>query len=150
MSEIEPASGLRAPHGVAPSALPAAAPRLDGPGTVELDADAPVYSIRIPKRPEQRPCGLCCRRFLAAGPTAHRDGEPICDPCMLGGEMQLGMVLALVAVARSYGGGWPRDAGEEEHASQELMAFARIYETHASRHAPARPMSPDWPWPPLE
>ena len=69
---------------------------------------------------------------------------------MLDHDPQLGMVLALIAVTRSYGRGWPLDELEENNARLELMAFARIYEAQAARFAPARPVDPDWLEPVVE
>ena len=125
-------------------------PGLELPGAKLVEACAPLSSIRIPDSPGRVSCGSCGRRFIAAGPTGHLDDEPICDLCMLGRDQQLGMVLALVAVTRSYGRGWPVDELEENNARLELMAFARIYEMQAARYAPARPVDPDWLEPVVE
>ena len=119
-------------------------PGLEIPGARMLEVTAPIHSIRIPEQPGRGHCRLCSRRFIVAGPTGHRGDEPICDLCMLGHDKQLGMVLALIAVTRSYGRGWPLDELEENNARLELMAFARIYEAQAARFAPARPVDPDW------
>ncbi|MEO1369292.1 MAG: hypothetical protein AAFX50_19105 [Acidobacteriota bacterium] len=117
------------------------------PGPRRTDVAAPLYSIRVPRVASRVCCPICTSSFVAAGPTGHLDDRPICDLCLLERETQLGLVLALVAVTRSYGGGWPQDELEEEHARIELMAFARIYDAKASRFAPARPVDPDWMWP---
>ena len=125
-------------------------PGLEVPGARMLEVTSPIHSIRVPEQPGHAHCGLCGRRFIAAGPTGHLDDEPICDLCMLGCDKQLGMVLALIAVTRSYGRGWPLDELEETNARLELMAFARIYETQAAQYAPARPVDPDWLEPVVE
>lgn len=128
----------------------AAEPGPEFSGGKLLESAAPLYSIRIPTSPGRATCGLCGRRYVAAGPTGHVEDEPICDLCMLERDQQLGMVLALVAVTRSYGRGWPLDELEENNARLELMAFARIYETQAANYAPARPVDPDWLGPVVE
>jgi hypothetical protein len=97
-----------------------------------------VYSIRMPDPPGAVECARCGQRFLAAGPTGHADDEPICDLCMLECEDALGMVLALIAISRSYAGVRPRTAEQHWDALEELGAFVRIYERAAARSGPAR------------
>lgn len=130
--------------------------------TVDLGASAevpgpflvdPSYRIQVVEASEEVSCAVCGALFIAAGPTGFQDDRPLCDLCMLHREGQLGMVLALVAVTRSYGGASPSSLSEEVADKAELMAFARIYETFASSFAPARPVNPDSLWPlrgPLE
>ncbi|MEM6797495.1 MAG: hypothetical protein AAF725_26240, partial [Acidobacteriota bacterium] len=81
------------------------------------------------------------------GPTGFQDERPLCDLCMLHREGQLGMVLALIAVTRSYGSASPASVSQERADTSELMAFARIYEAFASSFAPFRPVHPDLLWP---
>ncbi|MEM1180486.1 MAG: hypothetical protein AAGM22_19230 [Acidobacteriota bacterium] len=122
-------------------------PSSDGASAAVPSLVAPRYSIRVPETPTKVLCCLCGSAFTAAGPTGHVNDQPVCDLCMLERSLQLGLVLALVAVTRSYGGGWPVDEVEEDHARFELMAFARLYDAKASAFAPARPVDPDWMWP---
>lgn len=100
--------------------------------------EAVVYSIRLPDHPGATACARCGERFRAAGPTGHANDEPICDLCLIECEEQLGMVLALITISRSYGG--ERHETPEEHweALEELGAFVRIYEQVAARCGPPR------------
>ena len=66
----------------------------------------------------------------------HRGEEPLCDPCLLEGSPQLGMVLALVAVSRAYAAA---ARGAPEHyleLLEELGVFARVYECIAAKSGP--------------
>lgn len=107
-----------------------------------LALEAVLYSIRLPDQPGWTDCARCGERFRAAGPTGHANDEPICDLCLLECEEQLGMVLALVAISRSYGG--ERHETPEEHweALEELGAFVRVYEQVAARTGPPRQILP--------
>lgn len=100
--------------------------------------EAAPYSIRIPVPAGETRCARCRCRFLAAGPTGFVEEQPICDLCLLDGSQPLGMLLALAAVVRTFGAVEP--AGEEEgrEASEELAAFARIYERVAAKSGPPR------------
>ncbi|MEM8996083.1 MAG: hypothetical protein AAGF23_14950, partial [Acidobacteriota bacterium] len=129
------------------NAVTAGQRNVEPPGARRIGLAAPLYSIRVPREASRVCCPLCAASFVAAGPTGYVDDRPICDLCLLERETQLGLVLALVAVTRSYGAVWPQDELEEEHARLELMAFARVYDAKASSFAPARPVDPDWMWP---
>ncbi len=110
-----------------------------GERPVCLGADE--LSIRVAKRPAQVTCLACDGIFVAAGPTGYRDDQAVCDACLLTLDAQLGMVLALVSVTRSYG---DLDLEETcEAARRELMAFARIYHRYASKFAPRRDIARD-------
>lgn len=129
-----------------------------GPAVVVVDPELPMraspwshrrlalqtvlYSIRLPDRAGAVECARCGQRFHAAGPTGHANEEPICDLCMLECEEALGMVLALVAISRSYGGAGYATVEERWDALVELGAFVRIYERVAARSGPAREILP--------
>ena len=49
------------------------------------------------------------------------------------------MLLALAAVARAFGALGPRAGSRYLEASEELAAFARIYEIVAAKSGPPRP-----------
>lgn len=96
------------------------------------------YSVRVPAVPSVVDCPRCGRQLFAAGPTGYADEDPICDRCLLTSAQQLGMVLALVSVTRTYALTAVRDPEERRAALAELGAFARLYERFAARHAPLR------------
>jgi hypothetical protein len=100
--------------------------------------EAAPYSIRIPVPAGEACCPRCLRRFLAAGPTGFVDEQPICDLCLLDGSQPLGMLLALAAVVRTFGAVEPEREEERLEASEELAAFARIYERVAAKSGPPR------------
>ena len=81
------------------------------------------YSIRVATNPGKL-CGQC--------------GEPICDMCLLEGCHELGMVLAVIAVARAYASVDPHQVNERREALEELGAFVRIYERFAAKSGPPR------------
>lgn len=98
-----------------------------------------TYSIRLPEYPGRVPCARCGLCFRATGPTGHADEEPICDLCLLDCDQDLGLVLGLVSVMRTYASasfGLPENRWE---ALVEVGAFARVYERiAAARFGPAR------------
>jgi hypothetical protein len=83
-------------------------------------------------------CANCGRRVMCTGPTGHRDGEVVCDWCLVEGSHELGMVLAVVSVVRAYAGVAADSPKHHMEALHELGAFARIYETFAAKSGPAR------------
>ena len=125
-------------------AMAAFAERL-GRRSAAFDAPLPElatspFVIRLPDGAWDAVCPLCGEEFPARGPTGFRGPEPVCDHCMLIEEPQLGMVLALVAVARMHAAEWPASHREELALQAELLAFARIYDRFASRVGPPRPV----------
>jgi hypothetical protein len=96
-------------------------------------------SIRIPPSPMTCPCAVCAELFSASGPTGYLDDKIICDDCLLRLDVQLGMVVALVAVTREYGDIVPLSPHIAIRTCTELMAFARVYQRWAGRYSPRRP-----------
>ena len=94
------------------------------------------YNIRITENPGAV-CAACGLQKTGAGPVGHLDEEPICDLCLLEGSGNLGLLLALAAVARAYAT-TDRAVAEHEEALDELGGFARIYHRVASKSWPAR------------
>ena len=100
-------------------------------------AAEPLYSIRVADSPGTT-CAACGKQETGAGPVGHLDDEPICDLCLLERSTDLGLAMAMIAVARAYasiGVGTPK---EHQGALEELGAFARIYHRIASKSWPAR------------
>lgn len=83
------------------------------------------------------PCAAC-NRPTGHGPVGYRDDVPICDLFLLEASTPLGLTLALVAVARAFALGCPRDSRDASMALAELGAFARIFERVAATWGPAR------------
>ncbi len=105
----------------------------------QVEVFAVPYAIRIPVPAGDVTCPRCGQRFQAAGPTGYAGDQPICDLCLFEGSQPLGMLLALAAVVRAFGA-LDSGAGEKYlQASEELAAFARIYEIVAAKSGPARP-----------
>jgi hypothetical protein len=96
------------------------------------------YSIQVPRPQCQLVCPRCDILFLAAGPTGHEAGKPICDLCLLEGAHELGVLLALASTARVFGAFETEDAVEYEQVLGEYGNFARIYECIAARSGPPR------------
>lgn len=94
------------------------------------------YSIQVARSPGV----LCaeCAEPTGAGPIGCLDDEPICDMCLLEGCHELGMVLAVIAVARAFASINPRQVNERREALEELGAFVRIYERFAAKSGPPR------------
>ncbi len=105
----------------------------------QVEVFAVPYAIRIPSPAGEVACPRCGELFLAAGPTGYAGDQPICDLCLLEGSQPLGMLLALAAVARAFGALGPRAGHRYLEASEELAAFARIYEIVAIKSGPPRP-----------
>lgn len=104
----------------------------------DLALESNPYAIRLPEEPGWTRCFSCGVRFSAAGPTGHIGPDPICDLCLLESSKELGMVMALVAVTRTFGAYEPISVEDGLAAQAELGAFARIYERFAARSGPAR------------
>ena len=105
--------------------------------TFTEDEPQPEFVIRVGQ------CGMvscahCGQRFLCGGPTGYRSGEAVCDWCLLESSHELGMVLAVVSVVRSYAGVAADSPQHHMAALRELGAFARIYESFAIKSGPAR------------
>lgn len=103
----------------------------------DLDED-PLYSIRMPIAPGRVSCLQCHLRFLAQGPTGFIDDQPICDMCLLEADHDLGLLMALASVTRSFGELRDVTSGEYMEALAELGAFARIYDQIAAKTGPPR------------
>ncbi|RMH15640.1 MAG: hypothetical protein D6696_20115 [Acidobacteria bacterium] len=121
----------------------AAATAAAGEETSALGARRPavdevLYSVRVPAVPAVVACPRCDGELIAAGPTGYADDEPICDSCLFAACQQLGMMLALASVSRTYAIAAAAEPRERRAALAELGAFARIYERFAARHAPLR------------
>lgn len=96
------------------------------------------WLIRLPEATADVLCRRCRGELRLAGPTGYHRGSPVCDPCLLEGCPPLGMVLALVAVTRTFGGLEEVVGAEADEALEELGAFARIYERFAAASGPPR------------
>ncbi len=143
-----PTAELRSPHSrlayrtsprpvdVDPAADPSGA---DPSGGAKL-ATKPGYSIRL-ATDAGAPCRLCAAE-TGSGPVGYRGEEAICDLCMLEDSKELGMVLALVAVARACASVELTSDADRRLADAELGSFARIYETFAAKSGPARRILP--------
>ena len=95
----------------------------------------PAYGIREASA-SSLSCAACGDEVAAGAPVGHRGEEPLCDPCLLEGSPQLGMVQALVAVSRAYAAA---ARGAPEHhleLLEELGVFARVYECVAAKSGP--------------
>ncbi len=103
-----------------------------------LSLEQVEYSIRVPEDPGEAECSRCGDPFPAAGPTGYANNDPICDLCLLECEEKLGMVLALVSVARAFAVSRSEAAGEHWEALEELGVFTRVYELVATRSGPPR------------
>lgn len=104
-----------------------------------FQVDDMLYSIRVPGEAEDIQCPRCGIDLKAAGPTGFAAEAPICDVCLLEASPHLGMVLALVAVARAHAE-LPRATHAPGYwlALEELGAFVRIYDRFAAKAGPRR------------
>ena len=86
------------------------------------------YSIRIPEVPGRALCGSCQVEILAEGPTGFAGYDPICNRCLLAGSEKLGMVIALVAHARSFAQipGAKASWNAMEELGKFCVAFAKV------------------------
>ncbi|MCP3957548.1 MAG: hypothetical protein GY719_06815 [bacterium] len=98
--------------------------------------DGPAYSIRFSSGPDA-PCA-CGRNQVGSGPVGYRGEEAVCDLCMLEGCTELGLVLALVAVARAFEAISRDDKDAWLDALEQLVVFLRVYELVAAKTAPPR------------
>ena len=129
-----PTQGTLAPSPALADAPPSPLPEgLSRP----LKADEPLYSIRVADNPGTV-CAACRQQETGTGPVGYRDDSPICDLCLLEGNHELGMVLAVVAVTRAYASVKNATLDERQEALRELGAFARVYEAVAAKSWPAR------------
>ena len=128
-----PTEGALAPSPQQPEADPAPLPAAQSRST---ETDAPLYSIRVAENPGIL-CTACGNQETGAGPVGYLDDEPICDLCLLERNTDLGLLVAMTAVARAYAAtdGTP---DERQEALAELGVFARIYHRIASQSWPAR------------
>lgn len=105
----------------------------------QVEVYAVPYAIRIPIPAGEVDCPGCGVKFMAAGPTGYVGEQPICDMCLLEGSQPLGMLLALAAVVRAFGALDATAGSDYVDASEQLAAFARIYEIVAAKSGPPRP-----------
>ena len=112
---------------------------LESASQLKLEAQPGLYSIRIPEPSGDTRCPQCQNEFLASGPTGFAGEQPICDLCLFEASKSLGMVMALTAVARTFGAADVASDDDYQQASEELATFARIYEIFAAKTGPARP-----------
>jgi hypothetical protein len=117
--------------------------QIPAPPSPSLRSVTNRYSIRVPDLPGLVACEVCDRQFAAEGPTGHLDETPICDLCLLELESQLGMVLALVSVVRSFSQTEER-ATAPGAAAVEVLAFSKIYGRFADRFGAPRPFNIWW------
>jgi hypothetical protein len=104
-----------------------------------VESEAPCYSIRLPAPAREVDCPGCGVRFRAAGATGFADDRPICDGCLFGCSQPLGMLLALAAVARLFGGAEPVPSPVYGAMLDDLTAFTRVYARFAEQWGPLRP-----------
>ncbi len=97
----------------------------------------PTYSIRVATGGPTA-CAACGHEVAGGAPLGLRGEEPLCDPCLLEASPQLGLVLALAAVARAFGVACRKARGQDPEALEELGLFARIYERIAAKAGPMR------------
>ncbi len=83
-------------------------------------------------------CAACGRRSTGTSPVGYRDEKPICDPCLIESDIDLGMVLALVSVIRACALAHADTPGDQLEVLRELGTFARVYECFAAKKGPVR------------
>ena len=125
--------GLLAPSPQPPETDPRPLPEALSRST---ETEAPLYSIRVAENSGCL-CVACSKQETGAGPVGYIDDDPVCDLCLLEGNHELGMVLAVISVVRAYASvkGSPE---EWQSALEELGAFARVYDRFAAKSGPAR------------
>jgi len=128
-----PTEGTLAPSPQQPEADPAPLPEALSRST---ETDAPLYSIRVAKNPGSL-CAACGKQETGSGPVGYLDDAAVCDLCLLQGNHELGLVLAVICVTRAYAS-VRGDSEESQAALEELGAFARVYDRVASKSGPAR------------
>ena len=129
------------PSPVLPVDDPSAIPTADAVALrilpVLLTPPQSAYSIRLADQPGA-PC-IRCETATGIGPIGDLAGTPICDRCFLADCHELGLILALVAFARGFGGADPDDREARDRALAELARFADIFEHVAAAWGPPRP-----------
>ena len=136
---VDPVDVIRAICLVRPGAKRARVPSMPGDDrkTPAAAGPEPVYTIRAaPGR--QVSCASCGRSFAGYSPVGCSDDEPVCDLCLLEGDNELGMVLALVSVVRAYATVAGAVAETRLEPLLELDLFARVYERFAAKIGPPR------------
>ncbi|MCG8460469.1 MAG: hypothetical protein MI919_29660 [Holophagales bacterium] len=132
----------------------AAAERLglghSGPAMALAAETDPDLSIRMPGASGTVECAACRAGVALSGPTAFRGAVVMCDGCLLRAEPELGMLLAVAAVVRSYGQSRPEGLLDETTLRAELLAFARVYERWAGERGPGRTSLDPSRWAPGE
>ena len=115
------AGDLPQPPEADPRPLPEDRRRSPTPSTAS--ASPRVLAACAPPAASRRP---------GSGPVGYIDHEPICDLCLLERSTDLGLMLATIAVVRTYAatGG---TAEERQDAVHELGVFTRIYHRVASK-----------------
>lgn len=106
--------------------------------TVTLESEG-NFSIRLPEATGRVECAQCQEVFRAAGPTGHDGDRPICDLCLLRGARELGILLGLASVTRTFANLEFPSIEEYRLALEEVAHFARAYERVARRSGPPRP-----------
>ena len=90
------------------------------------------YSIEINRSPG-RLCANCRAHSSAEGPVGHRDGAPICDVCLLVGDQDLGLLLALGILVRAYAADVEQSSERSQTEGLRLLAlFAMLFDRQAS------------------
>ncbi len=105
--------------------------------TQTTPAGEPTYSIRVAAAGPAA-CAACGHQVAGGAPLGLRGEDPLCDPCLLEASPQLGVMLALVAVARAFAVACRKARGQDPEALGELGVFARIYERIAAKAGPMR------------
>ena len=90
------------------------------------------YSIEINRSPG-RPCANCRAHNSAEGPVGHQDGDPICDVCLLVGDQDLGLLLALGILVRAYAADVEQSSERSQTEGLRLLSlFAMLFDRQAS------------------
>ncbi len=105
--------------------------------TQTTSAGEPTYSIRAAAAGATA-CAACGHEVAGGAPLGLRGEEPLCDPCLLEASPQLGLMLALAAVARAFAVACRKARGQPPEALEELGYFACVYERIAAKAGPMR------------
>ena len=120
-----------------PQARPDYQPPTPTPPPLQVQAKQPTgYNIRIAERPG-RACKFC-RLPTGAGAVGHFFDEPICDRCCAENCVDLGMVLALIDIARTYVHALDERPDEAGSAIERINVFLRVFESVVSHWGPPR------------
>ncbi len=134
---LDPAGSLeQALSSVSTAAALATGEALIGDSLSQTPTDLAHYSIRVASDPGT-PC-VICGEATGAGPVGYRGEDPICDRDLLESCHVLGMVMALVAVARASAAAMMEHPEAGQDAMKEVGAFIRIYERFAAKSGPPR------------